>query len=111
MGLLTWFRGFVGRAPKILAADDTTHLLKLLVQKQNANPERLCFWCHNMHDMQEIFRRLVSSIHIAQKYATLAKLAETRPNLAKTRPKRSIFASMASIPKISTVHPPDDIAA
>jgi hypothetical protein len=67
--------------------------------KKNANPERLCFWCHNMHDMQEIFRRLVSSIHIAQKYA-LEKPAETRQNLAKTRPKRSVFASMASIPKI-----------
>jgi hypothetical protein len=60
-----------------------------------------------MHDMQEIFRRLVSSIHIAQKYARLEKPAETRQNLAKTRPKRSIFASMASIPKIWTVHPPD----
>ena len=41
-----------------------------------------------MHDMQEIFRRLVSSIHIAQKYARLAKPAETRQNLAKTRTKR-----------------------
>ena len=51
--------------------------------KKNANPERLCFWCHNMHDMQEIFRRLVSSIHIAQKYARLEKW--TGRNKAKSR--------------------------
>ena len=89
---------------KCLAADDPTHLLKLLVLKKMQTRKRCFFAAEICMDMQKILRRLVSSIRMAEKYARWSKRPNFEPKTARNLPEKF---GIASIRKICTDHPPD----
>ena len=90
---------------KCLAADDPTHLLKLLVLKEKQTRKGCLFAVKICMNMQKIFRHIVSSNHMAQKYSRRTKRPNFEPKPPKTCPKGLLFTSITSIPKIFTDHP------